>query len=133
MATVYKIENPKGDCYIGSTSRPNMIARKAEHKYAAKTGRKGLVYDSIRKYGFDNHTITILGKCSEEDVIELEHFIIKETQPSLNITQDHNATAVGKIWVTNGEIEFQIEQDVLMPYGFRRGRKPNSKLGRRKQ
>ena len=133
MATVYKIENPKGECYVGSTVRDEILTRRNEHKFASKKGRKGLLYDSFRKYGFDKHTFSVLGVSDKESVRELEHFIIQESGPKLNQVTKYNATAVGKTWVNNGVIEFQVDLSKgLIPLGFIKGRKPNSKLGRRR-
>lgn len=130
MAIVYKIENPIGEYYIGSTKRDKLSTRKAEHKYALKKGRSGKLYDSFTKHGFDSHTFSILGSAAKEDIIELEHFIIEETNAALNIVKSHNATHQGKKWITNGEVEYSVTKDQALPNGFRYGRKPNDKLGR---
>ena len=130
MAIVYKIENPIGEYYIGSTTRDKLSARKAEHKYNLKRGRSGKLYDSFSKYGFDSHTFSILGTAPKEDIVELEHFVIEETNAVLNIVKSHNATQLGNVWITNGEIERSINKYDKLPNGFKYGRKPNDKLGR---
>lgn len=130
MAIVYKISNSEGEVYIGSTIRNEIATRKNEHKYSFKKKRKGLLYDSFKKYGFDNHKFDILSHCNKKDVRELEHFLIQEFNPSLNIVVNYNATALNKIWINNGIIEKQIHKHDSIPFGFLRGRKQNSKLGR---
>jgi len=108
MGLIYKITNPMNEVYVGSTKRKDISNRKGEHKYQAKKGKISLVYNSFRKYGFDNHDFEIITEVSEQDRIELEHFIIQEFEPSLNMVSNHNNTAQGKIWVNNGQKEFQI-------------------------
>lgn len=125
MAYIYKITNPKGEVYIGST-RQKMYQRKAEHKYNLKRGRSGLVYGSFSKYGFDNHSFDVLTSVDEDDRVELEHFIIKEFNTKLNEVKEHNATAVGKIWVNNGFKEFQILPETFESYeNIKKGRLTN--------
>lgn len=107
MAYVYKIENPNSEIYIGSTKQ-KVYQRKAEHKYKFRKGRKGKLYSSFAKYGFDNHFFKIVAIVDDNDCIELEHFLIQEYNTKLNEVKEHNATASGKIWVNDGFIEFQI-------------------------
>lgn len=109
MGVIYKIVNPINEVYVGSTKRKKISSRKAEHKYQSKEGRKGLICDSFRKYGFDNHIFNVVAKdVNNDDLIELEHFIIQEFKPSLNMVSKHNNTAQGKIWVNDSQKEFQI-------------------------
>jgi len=107
MTTIYQITNPLNEKYIGSTNS-KMRQRKAEHKYTSKKNRQGKVYDSFRKFGFENHEFKELCKVKAKDRYELEHFIIQEFDPKLNMVKEHNKTATGKIWVNNGVKEFQI-------------------------
>ena len=123
MSLIYKITNPINEVYVGSTVRETINQRKYEHKYRSKKGRKGLVYDSFRKYGFDNHKFDIISEVDSEGLIELEHFIIQELKPSLNIVSKYNNTAQGKIWVNNGQKEFQILPNAFKDYEkIRKGR-----------
>jgi len=110
MALIYKISNPINEVYVGSTKRKRINERVNEHKYRSKNEGKGLIYDSIKKYGFNNHNFEVLAEVDEVDMIELEHFIIQEFNPKLNTVKKYNATAQGKIWVNNGQKEFQILQ-----------------------
>ena len=122
MSIIYKITNPKGQIYIGSTSRP-LYTRKAEHKYQSKKGKVGFLYDSIREYGFENHTFDVVCEVRKDDRHELEHFIIEEFNTELNQVERHNATATGRIWVNDGEKEFQIYPENLTNYkNVERGR-----------
>lgn len=107
MSLIYKITNPKNEVYIGSTSR-SLSARKAEHKYKNKIDRNGLLYDSFKYYGFDNHSFEIVCTVSEDRRIEVEHIIIRGLNAVLNIVKNYNETAIGKIWVNDSINEFQI-------------------------
>ena len=108
MGLIYKITNKVNEIYVGSTSRSRINERVNEHKYAFKKGRKGLIYDSFNKFGFNNHIFEVVCSVDNEDIIELEHFIIQEFNPSLNLVKKYNNTAQGKIWVNNSQREFQI-------------------------
>ena len=96
------------EVYIGSTKRKRINERVNEHKYRSKKEGKGLVYDSFREFGFDNHIFDKVVEVVNENLIELEHFIIQELKPSLNIVTKYNNTAQGKIWVNDSQKEFQI-------------------------
>ena len=132
MATIYKIENPIGEVYIGSTNRDEISTRKAEHKYSWKKGRESKLYDSFTTHGFDSHSFYVIGNAPTDDIRELEHFVIEELNPSLNIVKQYNATHTGQVWITNGVEERFVFKDAQLPDGFKLGRKPNDKLGRRK-
>lgn len=55
--TIYKITNPKGCVYIGKTTA--MLRRMQQYKASSAKGQL-LLFRSINKYGFENHTIKIL-------------------------------------------------------------------------
>lgn len=118
---IYKIVNPMNEVYIGSTTRA-MSARMAEHKYRAKNGSKSLLYDSIRQYGIEAHKVEIVCYVNE-NILDLEHFIIEEFKPSLNLVSKYNATANNKVWVNDGTKEFQIYEEDFHKH-------KNIKLGR---
>jgi len=117
---IYSITNPIGEVYIGSTKN-RLSQRKTEHKYNLKRKRKGKIYDSFNKYGFENHIIKIVAKTDEDSRIELEHFIIETFEPKLNITKNYNATALNKIWVNYKGKEFQIYKEDMMSF-YNKGR-----------
>lgn len=123
METIYKVVNPKREVYVGSTN--NLTRRIKEHKSRALNAFNGLVYDSFRKYGFDNHKFIEICEVEPENRMELEHFIIQEFEPELNMVSRYNATATGKIWVNDGENEFQIYECDFKPE-YSKGRLENS-------
>jgi hypothetical protein len=115
---IYKITNPINQTYIGSTNR-RLCERKAEHKYSIKRNRKGLIYDSFNLFGFDNHIFELITEIENDEKKELEHFIIETFNPELNLVVNYNATAKNKIWVNDGEIEFQIFESEFYKYSVK--------------
>lgn len=57
MIGIYKITNPNGKVYIGQSK--NINKRKAEYKRLDCKGQV-YIYNSLLKYGFDNHTFELL-------------------------------------------------------------------------
>ena len=70
MIGVYKITNPKGEVYVGSTI--NIAQRKSRYKKGYCRGQIK-VYRSILKYGWDNHLFEILEICSREELRKKEY------------------------------------------------------------
>lgn len=75
MIGIYKIINPKGKIYIGQS-------RDIEHRFYyyrlsndwIKEQRK--LYNSLKKYGYENHIFEIIEECSEETINEKEIYWI---------------------------------------------------------
>lgn len=67
---VYKITNPNGQVYIGSTI--NIAQRKSMYRKGHCKGQLK-VYRSILKYGWDNHLFEVLEECSREDLRRKEY------------------------------------------------------------
>lgn len=65
MIGIYKITNPKGAIYIGQSI--NLEKRKITYSKAkCKAQRK--IYNSIVKYGWDNHRFEIIYECTREEL-----------------------------------------------------------------
>lgn len=69
---VYKITNPKGAVYIGSSI--DIKRRFNQYKRLNNSGRQPKLYNSFNKYGFDNHTFEILTECERVDLFKLERY-----------------------------------------------------------
>lgn len=66
---IYKITSPKGKVYIGQSV--NINNRFLEYKrMRCKKQRK--LYNSLLKYGYENHTFEIINQCSEKELNNLE-------------------------------------------------------------
>lgn len=71
MTGIYKITNPKGKIYIGQST--NIEKRKEIYKklYCKK---QIMLYNSIKKYGWENHKFEILEECSIKKLNEREKY-----------------------------------------------------------
>lgn len=76
MAIIYLIVNPKGKIYVGQTN--NLYNRLKSHKSSAKSNKNIILYHSIRKYGWENHVVSILEEIDYELKDAREIFWIKE-------------------------------------------------------
>jgi hypothetical protein len=75
LAYIYKITNPKGYVYIGSTIDLN--GRKSKYKNLRCVSQTKL-YNSLKKYGFDKHTFEVIFTCNEIDRNKYEFLYGKE-------------------------------------------------------
>jgi group I intron endonuclease len=66
---IYKITNPKGKNYIGSTVD---LKRREKEYEKLKCKNQILIYNSLKKYGWENHTFEIIEKCDIELLNERE-------------------------------------------------------------
>lgn len=84
---LYKIVSPSGKVYIGQTSNLNLRIRM--YKYKTCKSQK-ILYNSIKKYGWDKHIFTILKKLKTTleiiDALEIKYIAqYKALNISLNI------------------------------------------------
>lgn len=71
MICIYKITNPKGKIYIGQTV--NFHVRKLNYlRCNCKNQIK--LYNSILKYGIDNHKIEVIIECEKDNLNSLERY-----------------------------------------------------------
>lgn len=71
---IYKITNPKGKNYIGSTT--NLKRREKEYKNL-KCKNQTLIYNSLKKYGWENHTFDVIEECDLKQLNEREIYWTK--------------------------------------------------------
>lgn len=71
MMGVYKITNPKGCIYIGSSKEIEVRLNRYK-KLTCKSQPK--LYNSLIKYGVDNHTFEILEVCDFNELYQKEHY-----------------------------------------------------------
>lgn len=69
MIGVYKITSPSGKIYIGQTI--NIEKRIVYYQTLNCKGQRKL-YNSLKKYGWENHLFEVLEECSIEDLIPRE-------------------------------------------------------------
>lgn len=70
MVGIYKIINPKGKIYIGQSV--DIESRKLQYKYLSKYSLGRKIFNSIKKYGWENHKHEIIEECSIEELNERE-------------------------------------------------------------
>jgi group I intron endonuclease len=68
---IYKITNPKGAIYIGSTN--NINRRKLDYKYL-RCSKQIKIFRSLKKYGFDNHNFEVITSCDLKDIYFYENY-----------------------------------------------------------
>jgi group I intron endonuclease len=73
---IYKITNPNGKIYIGQTTRLN--DRLTAYRNCNNISSQQLLYYSIKKYGWDNHTFEVLTEVSVDKIHNTEIEYIKE-------------------------------------------------------
>ncbi len=76
MGVIYKITNPKGRLYVGKTYC--LRKRINSHKHNAKKDSNIILANSIKKYGWDAHTIEVIEAVEDYKLDEREIFWIKE-------------------------------------------------------
>ena len=70
---IYKITNPTGKIYIGCTI--DLKRRFSEYRRLSMIGQRKL-YNSLKKYGYENHIFEIIEECEENILHEREIYYI---------------------------------------------------------
>ncbi len=76
MGIIYKISSPSGKLYVGKTY--DLRKRINSHKCSAKVNKNIILYNSIRKYGWDAHILEIIETVDDALMNEREIFWITE-------------------------------------------------------
>ena len=118
---IYKITSPSGKIYIGQSV--NIALRWNQYKLLHKTIMGPKLYNSLKKYGCDNHTFEIIEECNAEQLDEREiywgqHYNVL-TEAGLNL----------KLGERNGYYSDETKQKMSKAL---MGRKITWKVGRRK-
>ena len=71
MTGVYKFTNPENKIYIGASKG---IFKRIYHYKSPTRKLNTLFYDSLRKYGYDNHVFEIIEECALENLNERERY-----------------------------------------------------------
>lgn len=81
MIGIYKITNPKGKIYIGSSI--NLQRREKDYKYL-RCKNQTLIYNSLKKYGWGSHKFEIIEECLVEELNEKEIYWTHELKAFSN-------------------------------------------------
>jgi predicted GIY-YIG superfamily endonuclease len=83
---VYKITSPSGKYYFGYTS--DFKSRMRQHKSKSKSDKNSILYNSIRKYGWDSHKKEIVFQSNEmQNALNFESALISVYKNTLNIAE----------------------------------------------
>ena len=74
MTGIYKITNPKGKIYIGQSVDINRRKSCYKNQYENQIGKR--IYNSINKYGWENHIFEVIKECSVMELNEMEIYYI---------------------------------------------------------
>lgn len=80
---IYKITNPKGKIYIGQSIDLNKREETYKKHFSSYKGQIKL-YNSVQKYGWDNHIFEVIEYCNEDELLTREAYW-KEKYDVLNI------------------------------------------------
>jgi group I intron endonuclease len=72
MIGIYKITSPTNKIYIGQSI--DIDRRKNEYKRLQRCKRQTRLYNSLKKYGYENHKFEIIEECSEDKLLERETY-----------------------------------------------------------
>ena len=71
---IYKITNPTGKIYIGCTI--DWKRRFSEYRRLSMVGQRKL-YNSLKKYGYENHVFEIIEECTKDKLNDKEVYWIE--------------------------------------------------------
>lgn len=107
---IYKITSPSGKIYIGQSR--HCLYRWKYHYSKLHCKRQRHLYNSLLKYGFDNHVFEILERCALEELDDLEIKYIKQYD-STNKTIGMNLRAGGNSATFSDETKELMRQNAL--------------------
>lgn len=127
---IYKItNNVNGNIYIGKTVK-SITERFKKHIYNSRNGNTYL-YKSMRKYGIENFSVTLLEEIKEEKLLdEREKFWIKELNPQYNLTEGGtggNTTASINFWIGMERWRSNLDKSKIKPSRGMLGKKQSTK------
>lgn len=76
MGVIYKIQSPSGKTYVGKTY--DLRKRINAHKRSVRKGSSIILHNSIRKYGWDAHILSVIEEVDDEKLNEREILWIAE-------------------------------------------------------
>lgn len=96
---IYKITNPKGKIYVGSTENIH-IRKRFYQSILCKSQTK--IFNSLRKYGWENHSFEILEECTFENLYPLERawgmfYNVLDEKTGLNLKLPGNGESKGLV------------------------------------
>lgn len=103
---IYKITSPSGKIYIGQSN--NIFRRKWEYA-SKKCCDQPKLYNSIIKYGWENHNFEIIYECNENELNYYERYYINYYS-SFNSKHELNLTEGGDHYKLSKETKQKISK-----------------------
>ena len=93
---IYKITSPSGKIYIGQST--NILFRWRYHYEKLRCKSQLHLYNSLKKYGVENHIFKIVKKCLADELDKFEiHYISKYNSTNKSLGLNHREGGNGKI------------------------------------
>jgi len=106
MGVIYKITSPTGRIYIGQTKNLKKRVSCYRHAYNKNKFSNGhnKLYNSLKKYGFDNHFFEIIDEVEDELLLEREKYWIRELdtycfENPKHLNMSRGGEGGGKTWM----------------------------------
>lgn len=106
ISGIYKITSPSGGIYVGQSN--DVIRRKWEYA-SIKCYDQPRLYNSLKRYGWNEHTFEIIHECSELELNELEKHYIKKYK-TFNSERGMNLTEGGDHYKRSEETKQKISK-----------------------
>ena len=110
MGVIYKIESPTGRIYVGQTKHLKRRIACYKHNYTKNKFSSGhnKLYNSLRKYGFENHKFSIIETVDDSVLYEREKYWIKELDTYCfdnpkHLNMSRGGEGGGKTWMFDVE------------------------------
>ena len=107
---IYKITSPSGKIYIGCSN--NIYKRWSRYRHPESIKKQTYIYNSLIKYGVENHTFEIIEECNREILFEKEIYWINKLD-SNNRLIGLNLSAGGGILPKTGRKLTQEQKDKI--------------------
>lgn len=108
VSGVYKITSPSGRVYVGQSQ--DLYTRFNQYRRGA-CKRQPLLYNSLNKYGFDNHTIDVI-LCGTEHLDSIEIQTISECQSNFNKHPDKRGLNLSDGGPTNRGYKYKYTDEL---------------------
>jgi group I intron endonuclease len=89
ISGIYKITNPEGKIYIGQSS--NIEKRWKTYKRLEDVKTQPKLYESLKKYGWENHKWEILESCNNDKNNKEEYYILLYNSYSLGLNSSNRS------------------------------------------
>lgn len=119
MGVIYKIESPNGRIYVGQTKQLGKRIACYKFNYTKNKFSSGhnKLYNSLKKYGFDNHKFSVIEEVGDDILYEREKYWIKELDTYCfdnpkHLNMSRGGEGGGRTWMFDVERRKKISESV---------------------